>query len=161
MRFILVALLLAGCASPSPVSVVTSSPVAATPRPPTPAAIDDAGLLAACEIPPLLVDLGPLIENATAALAGEYSEWAVAAEPLNEKIATVVAATNPVPNRPPFAAWKAAVLEMLLHLSEAVIAYDTGMAEGTVSDILLGNEYLSQATDSLANVTEGAAFFSC
>ena len=125
----------------------------------TPAAADDAGLATTCQTLALLVDLAPLVEAGTQAISGEYSDWNAAAGPWIDKVGEISEALDTVPNEPPFREWKLEVLQVILHMSEAVIAYDTGMSGQTVADITAGNDAMALALPRVTAANEAAQAF--
>ncbi len=100
------------------------------------------------------------MEAGTQAISGEYSDWNAAAGPWIDKVGEISEALDTVPNEPPFREWKLEVLQVILHMSEAVIACDTGMSGQTVADISsAGNDAIALALPRVTAANEAAQAF--
>ena len=72
----------------------------------------------------------------------------------------MLAALDEVPNEAPYVEWKEAALTTLLHISNAVIAYDDGLLSDDLLSLRKGNRALGKATDAVADMNAAAESFS-
>ncbi len=155
-------------AEPSTAQVSASRlPATADPtrRPtPSPEPTVDADLSSACDAISAMRGMGDditgLVDAAFNAFqGGSYSNWADEASGTIAAVNSLIALLDGVPNREPYQGWKASVLEIMLHLSSAVVAYDTGITDDSLTQMNKGNAELQEASDLTDSMNTFAAEF--
>lgn len=157
MRYLLILIFLVGCtATPSATAPVpTSPPPIATPTPeptdaPTPESTVEAGLEAACDVLAEMRQLASSVELLTASL-DDYAQFTAAATAMLDQLGEADEQMDEIPSTGRFANWKELALRIQLHMTQAILQYDSGVSGQDVAALNAGNSELQDAVDLIAD----------